>query len=91
MLYVAAFGDLSRPLSVPFLFRTSGKGTDTAVILTVKLAELDLSLNLAVRLKFILLSVHSSICVFFLSANSTAQVSKGVDCICEDLGILLKG
>ena len=43
----------------------------------------DLSLNLAVRLKFILLSVHSGICVFFLSANSTDQVSKQVDCICE--------
>ena len=27
--------------------------------------------------------VHSSICVFFLSANSTDQVSKQVDCICE--------
>ena len=43
----------------------------------------DLSLNLAVRLNFILLSVHSSICVFFLSGNSTDQVSKQVDCICE--------
>ena len=31
--------DISRPLSVPFIFRASGKGTDTA-ILTAKQAQL---------------------------------------------------
>ena len=41
-LYVIPFlssQDISRPLSVPFIFRASGKGTDTA-ILTAKQAQL---------------------------------------------------